>query len=281
MTYILDACTLINLLHIDEDEFLLKRLKKLRIKIAPKVFEEVLGNAYQKIKRLPNEEKNSYQKYLDSQIAQFRVFLSKESDFLLPEEDMEKILGYSKKNGEFHSTRLAFSISRMEETKVFFVTDDQPAKSFFQPIFQFHQVGYVEDNVDLLTLLYWLNDDFKKNHFSNFLSKLYSEYAQNLDELIGMFRNLFSNFPQTLLRDPHRNKLRMLIDKLEGHKFVGLSVLWKELAGWKKIPALTKVLKDYEFILELESGSTDLLEKISTLKNQLKSKMVFTAFSRN
>lgn len=281
MPYILDACTLINLLHIDEEEFLLKKLRKLNFCIAPKVFKEIGDNAYEKVKLKSQKERNEYSKYLDAQIALLRANQVQEDDFLTTEDEMEQILEYSKRNGEFHSVRLAFSISRMEERKVFFVTDDQPAKQFFQSIFQFHQVGYIEDSVDLLTLFFWLNEDFRKVHYLNFLSKLRSEYAKGLDELIEKLRTCYTNFPNEHLRDPLRNKLRTLIDRLERHDFKGLSTLWEEISGEKKFPNLAKTMNSYKFILDLESDSTDLLEKISSRLTELKSKSIYTAMKRD
>lgn len=281
MSYILDACTLINLLHIDEDEFLLKKLKKLNFCITPKVLKEIGDNAYEKVKIKPPKERDDYHKYLDAQIALLRTNQVHEDDFLLTEEEMEQVLGYTKRNGEFHSVRLAFSISRMDEKKVFFITDDQPAKQFFQPFLLFHQVGYIEDSVDLLTLFYWLNEDFRKVHYLDFLSRLRSEYAKGLGELIEMLRICYANFPKAHLRDPQRNKLRTLIDKLEEQNFKGLSTLWEEMSSEKKFPELAKTFNSYKFILDLESDSTDLLEKINSRLSELKSKSIFTAIKRD
>jgi len=280
MAYILDACTLINLLHIDEDEFLLKKLRKLNFCIAPKVYKEVKDNAYKKINLKPQKERNEYNKYVDAQIALFRANQAQENDFLVSEIEMEQMLGYTKRNGEFHSARLAFSISRMDEKKVFFVTDDYPAKHFFQPILQFHQVGYVEDSVDLLTLLFWMNEDFMKIHFTNFLSKLFSEYTQELDDLLDKLRSCYSSFRGGDLRNPVRNKLRTLIDKLERHDFLGLKKLWEEISSEKKFPNLNETLNNFSFILDLETNSTNLLKKISSRLSELKQKPIFTALKR-
>ncbi|MCA0235878.1 MAG: hypothetical protein LCH81_05810 [Bacteroidetes bacterium] len=280
MSYILDACTLINLLHIDEDEFLLKKLRKIDFCITQKVYKEVSDNAYEKVKLKPQAEREKYRKYLDEQIALFRTSQIQEDDFLITEEDMEQILGYTKRNGEFHSVRLAFSKSRMDEKKIFFVTDDQPAKHLFQPVLHLHQVGYIEDSVDLLTMFFWLNEDFRKVHYLDFLSRLRSEYARGVNELTEMLRTYYTNFPKAHLRDPQRNKLRELIDKIERQNFKGLSTLWEGISSEKKFPELAKTLDSYKFILDLESDSTDLLEKINTRLSEMKSKSIFTAIKR-
>jgi hypothetical protein len=282
MLYILDACSIINLLHIDEDEFLLKKLEKLCVRITPEVFKEVKNNAYKKVNSLPSGKKK-YRKYLDTQIARFRAFLCLEKDFLTSDEELKKLTGYSKKNGEFQSTRLAFSISRFNEMKVFFVTDDYPAKQYFQPIFQFHQVGYIEDSVDLLTLLFWLNEDFKRIKFSNFLSKLFSEYASKLNEFLGKLRSCQLDFPKNHIRNPLRNKLIKLIDNIEKYNFEKISSLWDDIenSSKKTFPKLFKILNAYKFILELETTSTNLLTKIKNCMNQIEHKPIYTAMQRN
>lgn len=279
--YILDACTLINLLHIDEDEFLLKKLKKLSFCIASKVFKEISKNAYERLKIKPPQERAEYNKYLDTQIAVFRNYQGQECDFLIAEDEMEQILGYTKRNGEFYSVLLAFSISRAEEKKVFFITDDQPAKKNFQPILQFHQVGYIEDSVDLLTLFFWLNEDFRKIHYLNFLSKLASEYTKGLGELIKNLRAYHENFPREYLRDKQKTKLRILIDKLESHDFKGLSDLWQGISSEINFPELANILNSYKFVLDLESDSTDLLKKIRNRLSELRSKSIYTAMKRD
>ena len=53
---ILDACTIINFLHIDEDEFLIKQLKAKKFNLCRKVFEETNKNVFNKFKgRLYNQ----------------------------------------------------------------------------------------------------------------------------------------------------------------------------------------------------------------------------------
>ena len=175
ITCILDACTAINLIHIDQDEYLIKKLKEIDIYISEKVFEEIRKNAYVKFERFRKEPSSrkedikSMKEEIDAKVSIFRAYqfynhiIEKDYDDELIKH-VQNATNYSLDNGEFRSTVLALYISRFKPSsikpedfypvKLFFHTDDSPAKAEFEDYFKHQQIGYIEDTVDLLILLY-------------------------------------------------------------------------------------------------------------------------------
>jgi len=186
---ILDACTVINLIHIDDESgYLINLLSQMDIYLREKVFEEVKDNVYDKIDKLRKNEKpeahiiKSIKKDIDQKLTIFRgkQILNEEitKDFGLDYFSRIKTLtSYEKSNGEFYSTALAVYLSRERDIKLFFHTDDSPAKDEFQLFFKFQQIGYIEDTADLLVLLYRINENLSLIALDKALSDLASEYA--------------------------------------------------------------------------------------------------------
>ena len=92
---ILDACTIINLLHIDEDDFLLKKLKESKFNVCRKVFEETNKNVFNKFKGsfyyqssevkskikkelLEKKEQENYSVWLEKELLSGHVFKNEE-----------------------------------------------------------------------------------------------------------------------------------------------------------------------------------------------------------
>lgn len=281
---ILDACSVINLIHIDEDDFLLKKLNEfIEYYLCETVFNEVSANVYTKINRLrkqkkikPDEAKERKQEiniilsnYRQKQKRDSKIKKDFGADFF---NTVENLTNYSEKNGEFYSTALALYISRFKEidetnyigTKVFFHTDDYPAKDYFSSFFLDQQIGYIEDTADLLVLLYRLDDNFTLNQLDKYLSNLFSEYAS---EVIALQKRLQSIKSDLNLKQ-RRNKefitnLDSLIYKLSQFKFSGL----QETANFfmrkkKNYPKVNEAINHYKMVLDLESNSTGLLQKI-------------------
>ena len=168
---ILDACTFINILNIDDNQFLLKKLDKININICETVFKEVQINGKIKIEKTEFKDKLSKLTALrerDENISSLRKYIITNRKIETDIDDIDffkkikLLVNYSKDNGEFFSTALGFYLSRYCEMKIFFHTDDVPAREKFQEYFLYHQIGIIEDSIDLLILLYRLSDeDFK------------------------------------------------------------------------------------------------------------------------
>ncbi|MDD6000596.1 MAG: hypothetical protein PUC50_00205 [Bacteroidales bacterium] len=173
-TYIvIDACTLINLLRIEENRFITDKLLSLNLKIASKVFEEINNRVF--VNQIDVEQMD----YIKSIIYLFRDYVKQ--DETLPEcylNDIQSFLNYNKKNGELYSTALSLFTSRNDFSKVYFYTDDFPAKEQFEEYFNYQQIGYIGDSVDLICFLYCIfdNEHFTKQQLKDYLQNLKSQY---------------------------------------------------------------------------------------------------------
>src|ERR1700750_1855133 len=106
MVMLFDACTVINMIHIDEDEFLLKQLQGLDFQVCKTVFDEIAVNVYNKFKHIrPYPEKEK--KEIDIKLNNIRPRIYNGTQFLELCQDVRDATGYGKTNGEFHSTVLA------------------------------------------------------------------------------------------------------------------------------------------------------------------------------
>jgi hypothetical protein len=171
---VLDTCTIINLLRIDnEDGFLVEKLKDFSFYISDSVYNEVQTNANRK--PLSSEQKDYIIKHLS--LFGERIIIPDEKIKTEFFDDLKKFCDYNKENGELHSTLLSLYICRKEGSRLFFYTDDFPAKRQFDPYFSYQQLGSIGDSVDLLLFLFWAVTDFKKKQLEKYLRNLYSEYA--------------------------------------------------------------------------------------------------------
>jgi hypothetical protein len=267
ITCILDACTVINLIHIDEDEFLMQKLQKLDIHVCEKVFDEINKNIRVKENKMDfssSEEKEAFIKNLGIQVAHIRSKKVLHENYLDEniEDKVKTITTYSKPNGEFYSTVLAFHLSSFEEKKVYFITDDGPAHDEFKEIFQFHQIGNIEDSTDLLMLLYRLNADFRKVELLNFFSKLKAEYAfdvRNLLVKVKTFRN--ETVPTKYLRDnnfkSNINKIEKALDDYNFSEFIKIKEdICMKRASYKDF---IEILEHYPSINELATKTENSL----------------------
>ena len=118
---VLDTCTILNLLRIDEDdEFLYKKLIKLNINICQKVFEEANKNINTK------HFSNSQKKYISSHIPYFGTYILTcderfESEY---KAKIKQFCNYKKENGEFYSALISLYLCRNKNCRLYFYTDD-------------------------------------------------------------------------------------------------------------------------------------------------------------
>jgi hypothetical protein len=260
MQYILDACTIINMLHIDEDEFLLKKISSLRFNICKSVFDETRRNACKKFQRqspYPTEKRKSIEKKLNY----FRERIYNDECYVELSESVAKNVNYSKQNGEFYSILLSFYLNTFEKAHIFFFTDDSPAKMHFAPHFNHSKIGYILDSVDLLILLYRHNDDFNSTDLKKFLSSLYAEYANEIAE-IEKDLNAFT-IPKNQIRNTNISiKLNHLRGAIRNLDLNSLSGMYKEIC---EVPhayeSLYRLLEKYSSFFEKEL-SNELLFKI-------------------
>lgn len=186
---VLDACTIVNLARIDEDDFLEDKVKALKAYAVAFVLDEV------KKRYVPSDKTSKRQIFLVPYWGGLTRIENKDVEELV--ESVRTVSGYSQRpNGELYSTALSLYLSRMEGEKVLFFTDDFPAKADFNSCFEFQQIGYIGDSVDLLVTLYWLSPkgQFTKDELEKYLTALRGEYASRVKEL----QNKIDHYASTL-----------------------------------------------------------------------------------
>lgn len=289
---LLDACTVINLIHIDEDDFLLKKIKSLDLHINETVFSEITLNAYDRLsnnisKYSDAEKKKLIRKEIDQKISFFRG-KKKDNNELFKDlgdsyfEKIREITGYTKKpNGELCSTAYALYLSRLNEKKVFFYTDDFPAKEFFSHFFEFQQIGQIKDTVDFLILVYWLDDDFNDTQLDRILSELYSQYAIEvtfLKERLDTFYKEKVDGSFIKSKKDIANNLRGLIYNLQNQDFNKINFYWDYFESKKnKCKEIYIIIKEFYSVFEIESNpnSETLLEKINRTRKLIKKQKIY------
>ena len=180
---VIDACSLINLLRIDEDDnFLYKHLKSLDVHISETVYNEIKSNIFK------NAISETDMKRIKTLLLLFPTVFTLHQDEDIKEnvgiqyfEQVISYTGHSKKyNGELSSSVLALVLSRYEESIVCFLTDDFPAKNEFSQFFSLQQIGLIKDSIDLLLMLHWSKSNFSRKKLESILSDLRAEYNRSI-----------------------------------------------------------------------------------------------------
>lgn len=196
---VIDACPLINLLRIDgDDNFLYKHLKSLEVHIAETVYNEIRKNVFRNA--ISETDEKRIETLLPLLPSEFKLHQDEEIKRIVGNEYFEQICSFSghtkKFNGELISSVLALVLSRFEESKVCFLTDDFPAKEEFSSFFKIQQIGFIEDSIDLLLMFHWLKSDFTQKQLENALLDLKAEYNRTQRSFVEEIFKLKSNFKQ-------------------------------------------------------------------------------------
>lgn len=246
---ILDACSIINLLRIDDedDESLLKYIVSLDLHIAEIVHNEVKRNY--KRNKIPQEK----EEYIDRSIVKLQQHLLATNGFHKDSEivkdlsmplfdELKAYTNYKKRqNGELFSTALAVCLSREKSAMVYFYTDDKPATDVFLPYFHFQQAGTIQDTIDLLVFLHWSNADFKLNDLKKYLSLLWEDFNQPLKIMINKITNAKDNLTRAEYKDVSlRNNIN---DIIEGYNSLDMVKISKAIRALKENPKGSKIIK--------------------------------------
>lgn len=185
--FVLDACSIINILRIDtSEEFLTKWLSKENVKIPDIVIREVKDN-YKK-----NNIDDDILDRVEKQINQLYACQVSKNDIDSYDENkmMDELISFSKHqkklNGELYCTALSLIECKENDEDVLFITDDYPAQKEFEDYFTLHQIGHIADTVDLLLLIYHhsVEDVFTRNQLIMFLTLLKQRYAEKYNTLL-------------------------------------------------------------------------------------------------
>lgn len=284
---LLDACTVINLIHIDEDDFLLKKIKKLDIHINDLVFNEIKANVYVRTSRDFSSKLSDKAKWkeaktkIEQNLTFYRGKKNNNEDLLKDVgsnyfERIKVLTNYKKRvNGELCSTAYALYLSRYHSKNVFFYTDDYPAKEDFSDFFHYQQIGQIKDSVDLIILLYWLDENFTDQQLQSKLSELYSQYATE----ITLLKNKLRKFNQEkvdaqFLRSKKEIalKLRELIFRLDNLDFKNINDYYSFFVDKKaKCKDVYSIIQEFSSVFELDKDSNEgsLLSKITELRGNI------------
>ncbi len=260
---VLDACTIVNLARIDEEEFLEDKIKGLKAFAVEKAIDEV------KKRYVPSDENSTRLLHQAPYWGGIMRFENKEVENTV--SLVKAFLDYRKKpNGELYSAALSLNLSRMENEKVLFYTDDNPAKSTFGPFFEFQQMGYIGDSVDLLVFLYWLSPagQFSKEELEKYLSSLRAEYILKLKDL----QKTMNSYASTLISSKKELKKKFEIEGLsnELNSAHPLKETIKKCNGYfegdnssfgKKIKTILKDFKDCPEIVEKVGKTLQNIDK--------------------
>ncbi|GAB3761552.1 hypothetical protein [Spirosoma pomorum] len=271
MLFVIDACSIINILLIDEDEFLFKRLKSLDIKITPKVYSEIKTNLRKVVKGSFKEYDKKLTELLTFTFVYKDYMLKEEEDVIsLYEEEFKKYTSYTKMNGEFCSTICSSVLSRSYKSKVVFFTDDYKAKKDFINFFSFHQIGYIEDSVDLLIFLFSNDSSFKKITLLNFLSNLRSRYLSDHVNLIDRLRNRYNDL---MLKDKEeKHVISNLIKNLNDMNLLNVRKLFEGLDQKKDV---FRLMNEYDSLFEIDNAYVD---KIIGYETHFRGSSVFALY---
>lgn len=273
--FIFDACSLINLFHIDEDDLLYNEILKHNIFIAEEVINEVKRNVFRKFKLLDtykisyeDEKKDEINEKIGS-LIRFQV----ENKRIIEEcgnlfEECKKFNKYYKVNGEFISTCLALLKSRKENHIAHFYTDDYPAIKTLQNYFNYQKIGFIQDSVDLLIFLYWSSAKINLPKLKNFLSLLLYEYNIELKLLLEQIRNR-KEVIQRLIKDKNLSRLLYELEySLSTFKLNKLSKIKSDIMNYKKmIPDFITMFDSFSKIFEIENDCDENL--FGKIKNSI------------
>lgn len=189
MIAILDACSIFNLINLSGDGTYLKYTEESfrNVQIVPEVYNEF--------------RKNKNIAILSDIDNMLEEIISKTVNRLVDYQDLSRIKEHifakfntrkgGKEDGEIISLCLSLYLSRIITNekfgenilKIYFVTDDFPAKVEFQEFYQINQIGQIIDTIDLLTIMF-LKGRIKKNELIRNCHHLIHCYNRPINELV-------------------------------------------------------------------------------------------------
>lgn len=188
-------------------------------------------------------------------------------------DELRQYSSHNKKdNGELHSSLLALYLSRFKRSRLYFYTDDFPAKEQFVPYFAFQQIGTIGDSVDLLLFLYWVREDFKFDYLRKYLWDLCAEYRRSLKNFCDDIEKNIQDWQVKYRRDKYfQENLKLMKQGYLKHDF---KKLHEAIAYFKnnrkKYSEIIKIIDSYPGI----DQETELTRKIKmTLDNLSKYKI--------
>lgn len=260
---ILDACTIINLLRIDENELLYKQIQTLNIKIAECVYNEVINNIFK------NYISNNDIVRIKQQLPVLRQYITYDKDIKKDIgtnefELLKQTTKHSAENGELYSLFLSLILSRSLSTQINFYTDDKPAKERFEQYFMLQQLGLFGDTADLILFLYWYSSNISEHDLKRILDNLKSEYNRMLKNFVVELENKRSKTAS----NRRNKKLNQILDKIICGFYNGdRDIMQKEFENLIFISdkEIKQIIKKYNPDIFKTSHIIDKIDKIQSL----------------
>lgn len=267
MIAVFDACTVINLLLVNNDDRYFKFAANVfrELVIVPEVFEEIKTHKSDNLLSLEKDEDLSQIifNYLQSFVSNDN--LSTVTNFV------EKAFKYSKRNGEFFSVSHALARSRLGENelmenllKTHFVTDDAPASSDFDYLYRINFVGRILDSIDLLTL-FCLKDLITRKEVIDYCVALKLLYNKNAALLLQKLKLI--NEKDSIISGSESIILTKLIGVISEFDEYTLGKV-DELIKYKEFKSIKNKHKDLEVLLS-NFMKSNLREKIPFINQRI------------
>lgn len=276
MVFILDTCTINNLLQVDlifedddydlEYDYLSKVDQKFEIKLPKKNYEE-LKNTFSK--NFSDGNKISFiRNYINQYIPAYIESINK--------DDYHSSLAFIKEicpkykdedNGELHSTVYALYLNRYKNSLAFqtyFITDDDEAIQDFKDVFRSNYLGEIFTTIDLLLILS-IYEIISYKNVIDFAHNLKKQYIQNYSELIYKIE-LFQKTSLPAKESSFLTKVYENIEKLDFEKTKELieHPIYSDIK--RKDKDIDRILKK---ILSEEFKKVNILEKrIQEIKSE-------------
>ncbi|HTE23651.1 hypothetical protein [Flavitalea sp.] len=250
MILVLDACTISNLLHIVQDNSLIKLLDKSfeNVFITKEVIAEFGSSKFVYLSYYDNSRETLNQLISDLHLSDYVSELDSIKYECIPfVRNFAIVSGQTLKesDGEFQSALLSLYLSRWGENdfmensnRVLFATDDGRANTFFIELFLSNQIGTIIDSIDILCIFY-LKGLITKKHL-----------LKNVDAILGLYSSPLNELKQTISRIKERDikgifqsYLTNLLDMLYENQLESVFDTLHE-GGYKKMYADFPKLKD-------------------------------------
>lgn len=238
---VVDACTVINLLRIDDDnDFLYKQLKTLDVHFAKEVKDEIQRNIFKNV--LDDDRKAAIDKLLPLFYSDFTLHQNKDIERDLGSDiisNIKSVINHGKdNNGEFYSALLSLLLSRSKVDKIIFYTDDYPARDKLSSLFSFQQIGTIDDTVDLLLTLCWQSESFSESRLKENLKDLKAEYLRGLRDFLKALRDADKYLDRKDKKRKRIEEIKRVFEETNGD-FSKIDLMIKQLG----IPNVSKKYK--------------------------------------
>jgi len=266
MTLVIDACSLLNLIHCVGDDSFLKAINAVfpRVYLTNVVESEINSNFNEYAYLYDYQKKDIHELRYSLGLQKYRSEFEKDKNeckVLARSYGIYKKDVFKESSGEFDSLLLSLYLSRsgIKEfnenlNTILFATDDAQAVSIFSSFFFENQIGNIIDSVDILTILYLKNKITRGDLIKN-IYNIQRLYLRPMDKLI---RNIERMKGKENLSSSIQLHLSMV------HKFVYETKL-QELAEVLEIPSYRPLFLKFPLIKEsiLEIKNINRHDKIS------------------